>query len=292
VVAARTQLRGRVGAVQAWLVRYADRPLGRLGLLWFRRYMESTSNSGSALTLYTFLSVGPLLLAATGLFHAAGSDTNAFAQRLIEHQHLHGETARLVRESFGTVAHNALAASAAAVIGFLLWGIGIGQVYQDFYASAWRVQVRTLSDQARFTIWFFVVSGLLGLFIVSADRVRHAGLAAVLALWLVVSTLFWLWTPHYLLHRTFGLRALLPGALLASILIGGATAASPLSLGPSLNSDGRHFGSFGVVLAIAAWAYTLAVLSLICAVFSPVWTEWRESEKQRSETRRSPLTGL
>jgi hypothetical protein len=148
------------------------------------------------------------LLAATGLFHAAGRNTNVFAQRLIEHQHLSGESAHLVAETFGTASQNTLAASVVAVVGFLLWGIGIGQIYQDVYARAWRIQVRTLSDQARFTIWFFVLSGLLGLFIVGAGSLRNIGWVAVVPVWLVISTAFWLWTPRYLLHGKIGLRPL------------------------------------------------------------------------------------
>src|SRR5262245_27526193 len=198
--------------------------------------------------MYLFLSVAPLLLAATGLFHAAGGDVNVFSRRLIEHQHLSGDTARLVRETFGSASRNALAASVVAVVGFLLWGIGVGQIYQDVYARAWRIRVRTLSDQARFTIWFFVLSGLLALFFVFAGTLRRSGWALAAPVWLVVSTGFRLWTPRYLLHRQVGLRPLLPGALLASTVIGGATALSPLFLASSLNSDGKHFGPFGVVL--------------------------------------------
>jgi uncharacterized BrkB/YihY/UPF0761 family membrane protein len=256
-------------------------PIGRLALLWFRRYFEASQHSGSAATIYTFLSVLPLLLAATAVFHAAGSDTNAFAQRLIGHNRLSGETAHLVRDSFGTVSHNALAATAVAVFGFLTWGIGIGQIYQDVYARAWRVEVRTLSDQARFTVWFFVLSGLLGLFIAFAGILRNASWAAAAAAWLAASTAFWLWTPRYLLHRRIGRRALLPGALLAAVALGGTTATSRFFLGPSLNSDARHFGSFGVVGALLAWGFILVTISMVCAVFSPVWAEWRMSETQR-----------
>jgi uncharacterized BrkB/YihY/UPF0761 family membrane protein len=223
------------------------------------------------------------LLAATGLFHAAGRDTNALAQRLIDHQRLTGETARLVSQSFGTASNNALAASVAAVVGFLLWGIGVGQIYQDVYARAWRIQVRTLSDQARFTIWFFALSGLLGVFVGFEGSIKHTTWLISVPVWLAVSTGFWVWTPHYLLHRKIALRPLLPGALLASIAIGGATGTSPFFLGPSLNSDGRHFGSFGVVLALIAWGYTLTTISLACAVFSPVWAEWHASEENVPE---------
>ena len=69
----------------------------------------------------------------------------------------------------------------------------------------------------------------------------------------MVSTAFWIWTPRYLLRGRIGLRPLVPGALLASLAIGGATATSRFFVGPSLQSDGRHFGSFGVVGALLAW---------------------------------------
>jgi uncharacterized BrkB/YihY/UPF0761 family membrane protein len=265
--------------VQQWLARRADTPIGRLALQWFRRYIEASRSSGSAATLYAFLSVSPLLLAATGLFHAAGTNTNVFSKRLIDHNHLTGTSAALVHDTFGAASDNALAASAAAVIGFLLWGISIGQIYQDVYARAWRIKVRTLSDQVRFTVWFFVLAGMLGVFIVFAGTLRALGTAVAAPVWLVVSTVFWLWTPRYLLHGQISLGRLLPGALLASLLIGGATAASPFFVGPALNSDGNHFGSFGVVTALLAWTFYLFTISLACAVFSPVWAEWRDSER-------------
>jgi uncharacterized BrkB/YihY/UPF0761 family membrane protein len=258
-------------------------PIGRLALELFRRYFEATRNSGSAAAIYLFLSVGPLLLAAAGLLHVAGDDTNVLARHFIDHHHLTGDTARIVRETFGTVANNALAASVVAVIGFVLWGVSVGQIYQDFYARAWRIHVRTVADQARFAIWFLVLSGLLGVFFVVAGDLKRSGWAAVVPAWLLVSTGFWLWTPRYLLHKTIGLRALLPGALLATIVLGGATATSPFFLGPTLNADGRRFGSFGVVLALIAWGYVLATISLVCAVFSPVWRESREAERRSPE---------
>jgi hypothetical protein len=36
-----------------------------------------------------------------------------------------------------------------------------------------------------------------------------------------------------------------------------------------------------VVLALIAWGYVLTTISLVCAVLSPVWAEWRESERHR-----------
>ena len=104
------------------------------------------------------------------------------------------------------------------------------------------------------------------------------------AVWLVASTAFWLGVPRLLLHGKVPLRSLLPGALVASIVIGGTIATSPLWLAPSLNQSGKAFGAFGVVLTTIAYAFILLTISLVCGVFSPVWAGWRESERRRAES--------
>jgi hypothetical protein len=210
-----------------------------------------------------------------GIAGSVGGNTNAFAQRLIDHLHLTGATAALVQETFGSASDNALAATVVAVLGFLIWGIGIGQIYQDVYARAWGVSVRSLADQARFAIWFFVVTGAVAGLVISAEQLRTLGLWIVVPVWLAGSLAFWLWTPSFLLHRQVSLRALLPGALMGTVVIGGASATSPLFLGGWLNTDGKYFGSFGVVLALLGWGFVLVTISLVCAVFSPVWVKWR-----------------
>ena len=87
--------------------------------------------------------------------------------------------------------------------------------------------------------------------------------------------------PRFLLHRKIGFRALLPGALLATIVLGGATATTPFLLAAPLNANGKAFGSFGVVVTMVGYVFIMITMSLVCAVFSPVWASWRQSEKQR-----------
>jgi uncharacterized BrkB/YihY/UPF0761 family membrane protein len=50
-----------------------------------------------------------------------------------------------------------------------------------------------------------------------------------------------------------------------------------------LNANGKAFGSFGVVITMIGWLFILITMSLICAVFSPVWASWRQSERQRQD---------
>jgi nitrogen fixation-related uncharacterized protein len=268
---------GRAHAVQAWLRRRADTPLGQLALQWFRRYFEASRNSGCAATIYSSLSVLPAALVFVAYFHPSQGDANLFAQRLVAHVKLTGTTATLVAGTFGTASANALAATLTVVVTFLLWGIGIGQIYQDVYARAWRIEVGSLADQGLFALFFFLVSGAIAIALVSAASLRAHGWLVALPAWLIASTAFWLLIPSLLLHRKIGLRALLPGALLASIVLGGTIATSPLFLAAPLNANGKAFGSFGVVLTVIGYAFVMITMSLVCAVFSPVWADWRRS---------------
>ena len=192
---------GRIKSVQDWLGRRADTSLGRLALQWFRGYFDASRNSGCAVTIYSSLSVLPAVLVAIAYFHPSQSDANVFAERLITHLKLDGATASLVHDTFGSASANALAASIAVLISFLLWGIGIGQIYQDVYARAWGIKVGSAADQALFAIFFFVLSGAIALAVYSAAGLRDRGWLVLVPVWLIGSTVFWLWVPRFLLHR-------------------------------------------------------------------------------------------
>lgn len=288
----QTMSRGRVESIQSWLRGRADGALGRLALQWFRAYFSASNNSGCAATVYSSLSVLPTALVFVAYFHPAQNNANLLAQRLVTHMKLAGTTATLVEGTFGTSAANALAATVAVVISFLVWGIGIGQIYQHVYARAWRIKVGSVADQGLFALFFFLVSGAIAVAVVATARFHDSGIAALIPAWLVASTVFWLLVPSMLLHRKIGLRALLPGALLATVVLGGTMATSPLWLSAPLNENGTAFGSFGVVLTTIIYVFIMITLSLVCAVFSPVWINWRENEKLRREESAAPADSL
>lgn len=273
----------RVGRIRSWLASQTDSWVGRLSFLWFRRYMEASKNSGASTSAYFMLSVFPTALAAVAYFGRSGGDVNALAERLVTRMHLTGSTAEIVRQTFGTTASNALAATLAVVISFLFWGIGIGQLYRDVYARAWRVQTARASDQVRFTIWYFVTCGLLGLMFVATTETGSSRRPLFIPAWLGLSALFWLWTPRFLLHRKVPTRKLLPGALLGAFVMGGTIGTAPLWMGPTLNQNAQLFGPFGVVLAVLAFVLIAITISMACAVFAPVWEEFRGAEREQRE---------
>lgn len=270
---------GRARRIQDWLRGRADTSIGRLALQWFRAYFAASRNSGCAVTVYSSLSVLPAALAFIAAAHPFQSDANVFAEHLVTHLKLTGSTASLVESTFGSTSSNALAASIAVIISFLLWGIGIGQIYQDVYARAWGVEVGSLADQGLFALFFFVLAGAMAAQIIASERFQGADVLVLVPAWLIASTAFWLFVPSLLLHRKVGWRALLPGALMASFVIGGTIATSPLFIAAPLNQNGKAFGSFGVVLTVIGYVFVLLTMTLVCAVFSPVWRSWRESER-------------
>ena len=168
-------------AVHDWLARRADTSVGRLALQWFRAYFAASRSSGCAVTVYSALSVLPAVLVVAAVLHPSSGDANLFAQRLISHLKLNGATASLVQGTFGSASSNALAASLTVFVSFLLWGIGIGQIYQDVYARAWGIKVDSLADQGLFAIFFFVLTGVLALAVLATVRLHDTG-------WLVLDT--------------------------------------------------------------------------------------------------------
>ena len=274
---------GRVQRILNWLRERSDRPLGRLAFRWFRAYFAASRNSGCAISIYSSLSVLPAALVFIAAFYAVGSDVNVFAQHLVDHLNLTGSTAKLVQETFGSASSNALAASVTTAVTFLLWGIGIGQLYQDVYARAWGISVGSAADQALYAIFFFVFASALGLVLVAQSELGDTSRWVVLVpAWILGSLAFWLGTPIFLLHRKIAPRQLLPGALLATLVLGGTAALSPLFLGPALTTNGRAFGSLGIVLSVVGYLFIMVTLSLVCAVFSPVWFAWRADERSRA----------
>ena len=279
----------RARRIQGWLRGRADTSLGRLALQWFRAYFSASRNSGCAITVYSSLSVLPAALAFLAVLYTPGGSVNVFAQHLVDHLNLTGDTATLVQDTFGSASSNALAASLATVVSFLLWGIGIGQLYQDVYARAWGIKVGSAVDQGLYAVFFFVFAGALALILVGQAELSDTGRwAALVPVWLVGSLVFWLGVPHFLLHRKIGLRALLPGALLATIVLGGTAAASPLFLPATFTANGKAFGSFGIVLTVVGYLFVMITLSLVCVVFAPVWADWRRIEKRLASELQAP----
>jgi membrane protein len=275
----------RTQKILGWLKRRSEHKLARLGMQWFRGYLAASRNSACAISIYSCLSVVPVALVFIAVVYHGSGDVNAFATHLVDHLRLTGDTAKLVQSTFGSASSNALAATVATIVSFLLWGIGIGQIYQNVYAKAWEIEVGSLADQALYTIFFFVLSGAVSAAVIAQSELGQGGeWVALFALAILGSFVFWLVVPYYLLHRQISYRRLLPGAVMATILLVGTASVAPLFLPATLETDGKAFGAFGISLTVVGYLFTLVTMTVASAVFSPVWLSWREAEKSRVAT--------
>ena len=113
----------------------------------------------------------------------------------------------------------------------------------------------------------------------------------LLPAWLIGSTVLWLWVPRFLLHRKIGFRALLPGALRHHCPRRRNRHRAVFVAAPWY-ANGKAFGSFGVVVTMVGYVFIMITMSLVCAVFSPVWANWRQTKKQRYGAAATPEKNL
>jgi uncharacterized BrkB/YihY/UPF0761 family membrane protein len=270
------------------LERHSSGRLGSLALGWLRRYAESSEYSAAALVLGTFLSMVPALLAVYALAGLSAGSGNGIAQHLVYRLDIHQPAIALVVSAFGSEASNAAAASVVGLLGFLVFGLGLGKIVQDVYARAWRIRAGSPADRWRFAMWFIVSTALLGLQVTEESAVSSLGWVLVSPIGFAVLVAFWLWTPWFLLHGQIKLARLLPGALLVAAAYMGAATVSEFLVGYWVTDNVRLFGSFGIVLALLAWGQVLAGIWFACGIFSPVYEEWRDGWKRDGE---SPFSG-
>ena len=167
------------------------------------------------------------------------------------------------------------------MIGFLVGGLSIGQLYQGLYARAWGVQVGFGRRPASLhDLVLRLSAALLALMTVSASELRADG---------------WLDGPPRVDRRlddllaldaalpapSYDLDSFTPARSAARNLRrrGARSAPRRSGSGPGLNQDAKAFGSFGVVIALFAYILIVVTISMVCGVFAPVWAEWRHSER-------------
>ena len=190
-------------------------------------------NSGAGGDLLHAL--GPADALVVIAFFNLAANEYAFSNRLIAHMKLDGATANLFA-SFGSTSNNVLAATLTIVFGFLLWGLGIGQVYRtSTHAPAHPGRssrpgaVHDLVLRHERPRW---ADDRLGL------DLRSDGWLVLIPAWIQLDDLLALDAALPAPPQGHA-RRLLPGALLASLVLGATVATAPLWFGPTVNENAR-----------------------------------------------------
>jgi membrane protein len=263
---------GRLRSIAAWFQTLTPvRVLSAFG-------QSQASSYASALAFNAMLSMFPLILGVLSIIGLSIRDpaTEATFQSLIIQSFPSAAAQAEILQALSGVKASA-GWFGLVSIGGLIWSAsGIFSTMEFVFAQIFGIKQR---DMVRQKLMGFVMMFLLvvavGLTVV-ANSV--AGLNPYASSWVVryivsfviggaVMVLLLVMLYRFVPNRAFGFRAVLPGALLAGILIEALSLAFPLyaRYAGGFNTYGAQFGLF---FLLAAWFYLLSNLILLGAVYN------------------------
>ena len=191
---------------------------------------------------------------------------------LSRHIGLSHEGARIVHTLFrGTPAH----AVEPIVTGLLFSFAGVIAVVgslQVIYERIFGQEPRGWRNLPRWLVWTVALIAALTLEGVVNRPVRDvAGPVVRDAVGLVVSTLFFWWTMHYLLAGRTPWRRLGRPALVTSGLWAALALFSSAYFSPVLISDSHIYGTIGVVFSLLTWFFLIGAVIVLGAVCGAAW---------------------
>lgn len=236
---------------------------------------DQAGNHAALIAYYGFFSLFPLLLVLVTLLELALRGNEQLQERLLgtalAQFPIVGD---LIRENVQALG-GSLVALVVGLAAALWGGLGVAGAVQDALNSVWNVPRKRypnlLAKRVRGLLW---LAGLSFVLLVTAllagvGVTGHspAGIAATLAL----NGLVFLLAFRVLTVANVPLRALVPGAAVASVGWTLLQALAGLLVGRQLRQSSELYGIFGVVMGLLTWLYLAAQLTLVAAEANVVW---------------------
>ncbi len=251
------------------------------------RAIRGTSLAAS-ITLYGFLALFSLAVLAVGVLGFVAANQDHVARDLNDQLGLHGEAARLLRETIHQARGDRGLASIVGLVGLAWTGTSLAVVIANAYNAAWDVERRGLVDRAVGLVW------LLGAALtIAAGGFATAGwalLPAVFAPLVVVVTLatdfaLLAWTSRALPNRRITLRMAWRAALLGAVALEALKVAGAYAVPRIVERSTELYGAVGVAFALLVWLLLFGRLLVYVAII-----EARDARQgwSRSSTRTEP----
>jgi membrane protein len=249
-------------------------PAGPL-VAWLERLVAvQVVDRGVALGALAFSALFPLMIVYGALVPL--SDSRDFAAALVHRLHLGDGAAQTVRAAVAPP--NAVAGS-ITLIGVLLVlfsGLSLARALQRLYEVSYKLPAAGVRGTPWHLLWILLLPLYLSL------RPLVVGIAG--PLWhllgsLALGALVWLATPYVLLARRLSWRALLPGALLASVGMTVFGFFSAIYLPHSVSSSASKFGAIGIAFALLSWLVLAGFVLVGAATGGAVAREWLEARR-------------
>lgn len=264
----------RVERVIAWLRGHAERLGAR-----FPRIVEllrfalapDTIDRCFAVAAQIFITAVPMAIAISAFLpRTVRDDVRKSFNELLG---VRGQTAQTLSAFLN--GQNSLrdAVGVAGLIVSLISATSLTRRLQRLYERQWSLSPgRMKSSALRWLAWIVVWAAVLS----AQAPIRGGTGARLVGGWIlsgVMSVALWWWTPHLLLLRRVGWRALLPTALLTGLgqtAIGiGSRVVMPRVTGRSVS----EYGPFGLVLSLMSWLLVVAGCIVIGAGIGRILAE-------------------
>lgn len=199
-----------------------------------------------------FVTLVPLLIVVAA---AAPLNGRTFPQWAVAGLGLSGRAATAVNSLFGPTKRVLSTTTALSLAGLAVFGLSFVSVVQTGLARVWELPAARLLSVWRQAVWLAVMTGLV---VVGADLVAllHDGWFITTLRWCATAggaTLFFWWSPRFLLEGRVPWRALLPGAVLTVLGLVGLRLFSAVIFSPLIVSSAITYGAIGSVLILVSW---------------------------------------
>jgi uncharacterized BrkB/YihY/UPF0761 family membrane protein len=221
------------------------------------------------LAAQVFTSILPILIAAGTLRGRLGPEADS---AFVENLSLDERTADLLQES---LPRDVDGVTATGIIGLLLLIIAstsFARALERCFRRIWRTPKVSIRFAWRWIV--AIVAIVIGIALVVATRNIVDGPGAMPVLEFIAEAAIWcvLWwfASWIVINRSVGLRALLPGSVLAGIGFAGATLLGRVFLPPILAGSADQFGVLGLAFSYIGWLFVLMFVLLVAVTVGRV----------------------
>jgi uncharacterized BrkB/YihY/UPF0761 family membrane protein len=233
-----------------------------------------------------FIAVIPLFIIGYAIIEAFNPD-RSIAVVVIQRFQLKGQTALLVRQTFGNARSGRNTAIGLSLVSLLLTGFTVATTMQLAYARAFRVDpLRGPKKLARGTAWLFLMLAVsaIGLTLRYWAHGRPWWFLLLVVPGLVaVSFLFFLVSPRLLLDLPFEWRHLMVGAGVCVVAHAIVTGVSTFLMRKWLSAYGHAYGGYGIALAFLAWVGLFATFWVWTGAIAAVYWDRFATSREIAE---------
>jgi membrane protein len=205
---------------------------------------------------------------------------------LSRHIGLNAQGARIVRTLFrGTPAQDLVAILSGFVFSFAGVIAVVGSL-QEMYERIFGLdRLGWWRSLPRWLAWTAALLVLLAADAIANQAARHAaGVAAADLIGLVVTTLFFWWTLHFLLSGRVPWRRLVRPAVTSGALWLAFGLFSSVYFSPILVSDSHTYGTIGVVFSLLTWFFLIGAMIVLGGVLGAAWQAHAEHGPRARKT--------